>query len=79
MYIKKRYLNYLIKGVTLFFCLILFKVFIADIYYIPTGSMKNTIEAKSYAIASKIHYGAILPRTTHEIPYLSKIFKSSTL
>ncbi|EZH73676.1 hypothetical protein ATO12_17215 [Aquimarina atlantica] len=75
MYIKKRYLNYLIKGIILFFCLILFKVFIADLYYIPTSSMEYTIEKKSFAIASKIHYGAILPETTHDIPYLSKAFK----
>jgi signal peptidase I len=37
--------------------------------------MEYTIDAKSYVLVSKIHYGAKLPRSTYEIPYLSKLFK----
>lgn len=55
--------------------LVLFRVFVADLYFIPTGSMKNTIAPRSYVILSKVTYGAILPNTTHEIPLISKILK----
>jgi signal peptidase I len=40
--------------------------------------MEYTIDANSYVIVSKIHYGAKLPRSTYEIPYLSKVFKKIT-
>ncbi|WP_281989366.1 signal peptidase I [Aquimarina aggregata] len=54
---------------------ILFKIIIADLYYIPTESMEKTIDRKSYAILSKVMYGALLPKSTHEIPLTSKILK----
>ena len=63
----------------LFFLIIFFKLIIGDLYYVPTDSMEYTIEANSYVLVSKIHYGAKLPRSTHEIPYLSKVFKKFTL
>jgi signal peptidase I len=62
----------------LFFLIIFFKLIIGDLYYVPTNSMEYTIDANSYVLVSKIHYGAKLPRSTYEIPYLSKVFKKIT-
>ncbi len=58
-----------------FLSIILLKLIIADVYFVPTDSMEYTIEAQSYVLVSKVHYGAKLPRTSYEIPYLSKILK----
>lgn len=65
-----------LKKIGLFIlCVILIKLFAFDLYYVPSDSMKSTIKPKSYVLISKLHYGAKLPRSTHEIPYLSKLFK----
>lgn len=74
-YFIKRYLRLILRVCIIFIGIILFKIFVADLYYIPTGSMGNTIKPRSYVILSKTAYGAILPNSTHEIPLISKILK----
>lgn len=65
----------LFKICLIIFVFIIFKLLVADLYYVPTESMENTIKRKSYIVVSKVQYGAILPKTTNEIPYTSKITK----
>lgn len=55
--------------------LIVLRMLVADLYYVPTGSMEYTLKSRSYILVSKLHYGAVLPKTTYEIPYISKVLK----
>ena len=50
---------------------ILIRLFIFEIYYIPSSSMENTLKKGDYILVSKLHYGPRLPRNIMEIPIIN--------
>jgi len=52
------------------------KVFIIEIYSIPSGSMENTLVQGDKVLVSKLNYGPKLPRSPLDIPWLNVFFLS---
>ncbi|WP_457126438.1 signal peptidase I [Mucilaginibacter sp. HD30] len=50
---------------------ILVRVFFFEVYYIPSGSMENTLFEGDYVLVSKINYGPRIPSKISEIPWLN--------
>ncbi len=50
---------------------IVVKLFVFEVYYIPSSSMENTLKKGDYILVSKIHYGPRLPRNIMEIPIIN--------
>jgi len=59
-------------GITLL--AICIRVFIIEIYSIPSGSMENTFLPGDKILVSKLNYGPKLPRSPFEIPLLNVVF-----
>jgi signal peptidase I len=57
-----------------FLVTILFRMFILEIYLIPTPSMENSLLVGDRVFVSKLHYGPSLPRTPFEIPWVNAFF-----
>jgi len=47
------------------------RIFLFEIYYIPSNSMGNTLRIGDYVLVSKIIYGPKLPRSPLDIPWLN--------
>lgn len=56
---------------------ILLRVFVFDIFKIPTESMENTFISGDRILLSKLNYGPKLPRTLTEIPILNFFFSNN--
>ncbi|WP_434035527.1 signal peptidase I [Formosa sp. 4Alg 33] len=73
--IKYKVIKKLCKGVFLFLMLLFvaigIRVFIADIYLIPSSSMENTLYPKDVILVNKLKYGPSLPRSPYEIPWVN--------
>ena len=50
------------------------RVFIFEVYTIPSGSMKQTILPGDKIFASKLHYGPYIPASLKEVPWLKIIY-----
>ena len=50
------------------------RVFMFEIYGIPSGSMENTLVLGDKVLVSKLNYGPRLPRSPFEIPWLNIFF-----
>jgi len=50
------------------------RIFLFEIYNIPTNSMGNTLRIGDYVLVSKINYGPKLPRSPLDIPWLNIFF-----
>ena len=50
------------------------RVFVFEIYTIPSGSMANTLFPGDKILVSKLNYGAKLPRSPFDIPWLNVVF-----
>ena len=50
------------------------RVFVIEIYSIPSGSMENTLLQGDKILVSKMNYGPKLPRSPFEIPWLNVLF-----
>ncbi|WP_298344609.1 signal peptidase I [uncultured Algibacter sp.] len=65
------------KGFVLFsllFALIIIRLFIFDIFKIPSSSMEDTLFPKDIIIVNKLKYGPKLPRSPFDIPILNIAF-----
>lgn len=47
------------------------RVFTADIYLIPSSSMKNTLYINDVVLVNKLKYGPSLPQSPYEIPWIN--------
>jgi signal peptidase I len=65
------YLSLLIIIIILAVCL---RIFIFEIYTIPSGSMANTLLPGDKILVSNLNYGAKLPRSPFDIPWLNVVF-----
>jgi len=50
---------------------ILIRVFVAELYYIPSSSMNSTLYEGDVVLVNKTNYGALLPRKPVDIPLIS--------
>lgn len=53
---------------------ILIRIFVCEIYYVPSGSMENTFYAGDYILVSKLHYGARVPRSILDVPLFNSLY-----
>ncbi len=66
-----------------FFVLFLFalgiglKIFVFEIYRVPSNSMENSIYTRDVILVNKLAYGPILPRSPLEIPWVNLLFYPS--
>ncbi len=71
-------LDNILSGVLFLFAVILvavfLRVFVFEIYSIPTGSMEETLLPGDRIVVSKLAYGAVLPRSPLEVPWLNAFF-----
>jgi len=72
--IIKTTLSYLVLFITIIFLALCLRVFVFEIYTIPSGSMENTLLPGDKILVSKLNYGAKLPRSPFEIPWLNVLF-----
>ncbi|MFL1011695.1 signal peptidase I [Flavisericum labens] len=74
-YIKHKFIrktaNVLFSFLMLLFLAIGVRVFIVDIYLIPSSSMENTLYPKDVILVNKLKYGPILPQSPYDIPLLN--------
>jgi signal peptidase I len=63
--------NLILKLIIVFIFCIIIRVFFFEIYYIPSGSMENTLLKGDFVVVNKLSYGPILPQTIYEIPWLN--------
>lgn len=47
------------------------RVFIIEIFAIPTGSMENTLLVGDKVLVSKLNYGPAMPKSPYEIPWIN--------
>jgi len=72
--IIKTILYYLALLITIILLAICLRVFLFEIYTIPSGSMENTLLSGDKILVSKLNYGPKLPRSPFEIPWLNVVF-----
>ena len=72
--IIKTILSYLTLFITIILLAVCLRVFVFEIYTIPSGSMENTLFPGDKIVVSKLNYGPKLPRSPFEIPWLNVLF-----
>lgn len=50
------------------------RVFLVEIFSIPSGSMENTLLVGDKILASKLNYGPAMPKSPYEIPWFNLIW-----
>jgi len=59
----------------LILCMAIFiRLFIFEIYRVPSESMENALFPGDYIVVNKLHYGPRLPNSPYEIPWLNLAF-----
>lgn len=58
---------------------IFIRIFIFEIYYVPSGSMENCLYEGDIILVSKIHYGARFPLTISDIPWINLFASKSNV
>lgn len=53
---------------------ILFRVFLFEVYSVPTASMEDSILAGDKILVSKLSYGPTIPQSPFEIPWVNTLF-----
>ncbi|NOU62033.1 signal peptidase I [Marinifilum caeruleilacunae] len=70
------------KLILSFFIMLLFtillRIFMVEIFWVPTASMSPSIDEKSYIIVEKVSYGALLPQSINQIPWANTLLLIST-
>ncbi|WP_127023528.1 signal peptidase I [Flagellimonas beolgyonensis] len=75
---KSYKVGFFLFGFSIYFFILAFcfKLFVADIYYVPTNSMENTIYPGDYVLVNKLAIGPIVPQRLSQFPWLGLIFKN---
>jgi len=73
--IRTWWIKWLLYFVAVFLLAIFCRVFLFEVYNIPSGSMRNTLLPGDKIIVNKLIYGPELPASLHEVPWLN-IFAS---
>lgn len=69
-----RFLNPIAFILLIFVFSISLRVFLIEIFAIPSGSMENTLIKGDKILVSKLNYGPALPRSPFDIPWLNLIW-----
>lgn len=56
---------------------ILFRMFVIDVFYVPSDSMEHTLHAGDVIVVNKLVYGTKLPCSPFEIPLVSSFYALS--
>ena len=72
--IIKTILSYLTLFITIILLAVCLRVFVFEIYTIPSNSMANTLITGDKILVSKLNYGPKLPRSPFEVPWLNVVF-----
>ncbi len=64
-------LSHIIKGLIIFVITILLRLFLFEIFTIPSSSMESTLQTGDRVVVNKLEYGARLPRSGFEIPWFN--------
>lgn len=67
----KKTVNTLFSFALIVIITIAVRVFVADIYLIPSSSMENTLYPKDVILVNKLTYGPSLPKSPYEIPWIN--------
>lgn len=54
------------------------RVFVIEIFAIPSGSMENTLISGDKVLVNKLNYGPAMPRSPFEVPWLNLVWYLST-
>jgi len=52
---------------------VLLRIFVIEVFWVPSESMEPNVKAKSYIVIEKLSYGALLPQSIDEIPWTNSI------
>jgi signal peptidase I len=68
---RKWWIKWPVYFVAVFLLAIFCRVFLFEVYNIPSGSMRNTLLPGDKIIVNKLVYGPELPVSLHEVPWLN--------
>lgn len=71
---RNGWLSGVLSFIGIFAVAILLRLFVFEIFSIPSSSMEDTIQPGDHIVLSKLHYGPQLPRSPFEIPWLNLFF-----
>ena len=71
---RKSLIYYSFIFISIFLIAISLRVFVFEIYHIPSGSMKNSLHVGDEILVSKLSYGPRLPKSPFEIPWINLFF-----
>ena len=73
---KKKWLVTMASLMMIFVVAIFIRLFVFEIYEIPSGSMESTLEPGDKILVNKLYYGPELPRSPFEIPWVNLVYYS---
>lgn len=74
-YIKShKWLSWSISVLTVFTVAIFIRLFVIEIYQIPSGSMEDTLLVGDKIMVNKLQYGPVPPQSPYEIPWVNLFF-----
>lgn len=71
---KPKWLITFLVFVTIFIIAISARIFLLEIYSIPSGSMENTLLPGDKVLVSKLNYGPRMPGSPFEVPWVNLFF-----
>lgn len=57
---------------------IFIRIFLFDIYFVPSSSMEKTLVPNDYVLVNKILYGVKMPKRIQEVPLIGSLFRSES-
>jgi len=75
---RKWWIKWPVYFVAVFLLAIFCRVFLFEVYNIPSGSMRNTLLPGDKIIVNKLIYGPELPASLHEVPWLNVFASGKT-
>ncbi|MCK9413574.1 MAG: signal peptidase I [Prolixibacteraceae bacterium] len=71
---KHSFISSLVYIVGIFLLAISIRVFMIEIFSIPSGSMENTLLVGDKVLVSKLNYGPAMPKSPFEIPWINLVW-----
>ncbi len=75
----RRIIKIISYSLGLFFLAVFIRVFMLEIYYVPSPSMMNTIIPGDVLVVNKLKYGARIPGNTRDLPWVNCLIKERSL
>ncbi|PWK64898.1 signal peptidase I [Mucilaginibacter oryzae] len=69
-----RYLTWLLLSIPIISLPVLTRIFIFEIYNVPSESMEDLVFPGDYIVVSKLNYGPRFPQSAFEIPWINLLF-----